>query len=165
MQAMTLLLVASLAACHHDKPPRSITEVPARAPEPDDPAVSSVWPTTEQFPDSASPENERDFPAYSAITDDRFELAPGAARDVPVTTTGTSLVVAQAVAPGAGPLELAIQKDGAVAAAAKALALPDRNEATVAAELDGAVTIHVANRATASMQVRLVVEVAPRGGH
>lgn len=162
MQALKLVLVASLAACHHEKPPRTITEVPARAPVRDDPAARGVWPTSVQFPDGASPETERDFPAYSAITDDHFELAAGASRDVPVTTTGTSLVVAQAVAIGA--LDLAIHKDGAVAASAKPLTLPDRSEAVVAAEVDGKVTIHVANRATAPMQVRLVVEVAPRGG-
>jgi len=165
------IALVAIAACHPGTPPRTVSETPARAPVRDDPAAKGDWSQPVRLPDGAAVESEteHDFPAYSAVDRDRFDLAPSAVHDVPVTVAGPSLVVARAIAFGkAAPIELAIRKDGVAAATAAPIALPpDRSEAAIAAVLDGtgAVTIHVANPSPAPVTVQLVVEVAPQGGH
>jgi len=162
---------ALLAGCHTGTPPRSVSEVPAATPVSGDPAVRGDWTQPLRLPPGAVPghDAEHDFPDYASVHGDRFDLEPAAARDVPVAMSGASLIVAQAIAFGkAAPLGLAIHKNGVAAATATAVALPpDRTEATTAAEFDGtgAVTIHVANLGPDPVSVRLVVEIAPRGGH
>jgi hypothetical protein len=162
--------LVALAACHQALPPHTVSETPARAPVRDDPAAKGDWTQPIRLPDGAVVEaaTEHDFPAYSAVHGDRFDLAPAAAREVPVAMVGASLVVARAIAFGkAGPLELAIREDGAAVATAAPIALPpDRSEAAVAANLDGsgAVTVHIANPSPDPVTVSLVVEIAP-GGH
>jgi hypothetical protein len=162
--------ILAIAACHPPTPPRTVSETPARAPVQDDPAVRGDWAHAVTLPDGAAPEAEavRDFPAYASVHDERFELAPRGARDVPVSLTGAALVVAQAIALRATtPIELAIQRDGSAVATATAIALPpDRSEAAIGAAVDGrgAVSVHVANAGAAPVSVTLVIEIAPRGG-
>jgi hypothetical protein len=166
-----VVLVLAATGCHADRPPRSVSEVAATSPIGNDPAARGTWTVALQLPDGAAPEpdGDHDFPDYRSVATEQFDLGAAAARDVPVALSGASLVVAQAIAFGkAAPLELAIRKHGVAAAMASAVALPpDRTQAAVAAELDGtgAVTIHVANATQDRVSVRLVVEVAPRGGH
>jgi hypothetical protein len=161
------LVVLLIAACH-PKPPRSIVEVPATSPVTDDPAQRGVWSQELRLPPSAVSAGEHDFPPYASVDASRFTLPPATAKDVPVAITGPSLVVTQAIGFGsAEDIELSITANDAPVATAKTVRLPpDRTEAAAAAAVaaGSTVTVHVANQGAHPVDVRLVVEVAPKTG-